>query len=330
MQTVLSIIIPVYNVEKYIKMTLDSIFSQVYKREDIEVVVVNDGTPDRSMDIVAQFAIRNSNLRIINQENQGLSGARNTGIREARGKYIWFVDSDDTIEEGILCKIIPLLRDGSKDVYSFKIREYDEKGAVLKERDFLDNYQQVSCDGLEMIKLTARYHILHTPMQMHVINAKFLRDNDLLFTPGIYHEDMEFAPRMLLAAQNVSYVPWVTYRYIKRESGSITTNPNLLEKRLKSLMKIADVHIEIMKGLSGKEQLIFSFAVYRVIAYIHALIPKKDYNRWCSVLDIHSHRKEFIRIVLMNLNYDRNWTRLPRQICYILFPQTLKLLGLGI
>ena len=88
MEIILSIIIPVYNVEKYIYKTLDSIYSQEYPQDEVEVIVINDGTPDSSIEIVEQFNKKYSNLIVVNQENQGLSGARNTGIHKAKGKYL--------------------------------------------------------------------------------------------------------------------------------------------------------------------------------------------------------------------------------------------------
>ena len=89
-----SIIIPVYNVENYIKKCLDSVFAQTEK--DYEVIVVNDGTKDNSMDIV-----KNYDVKIVNQKNQGLSEARNTGLKNAKGEYILFLDSDDYIEKNL-------------------------------------------------------------------------------------------------------------------------------------------------------------------------------------------------------------------------------------
>ena len=87
----LSIVIPVYNVEDYIRGTLDSIYNQKVDEQCFEVIVVNDGTPDNSMKIVKEFAATHQNLTIINQENQGLSAARNAGIKVAKGVYIWVV-----------------------------------------------------------------------------------------------------------------------------------------------------------------------------------------------------------------------------------------------
>ena len=94
----LSIIVPVYNVERYVGRCLESIFaSGAEKNANVEVIVVNDGTPDDSMTIVDEFASKHSNLFIINQENAGPGAARNAGLRIARGKYVWFVDSDDYV-----------------------------------------------------------------------------------------------------------------------------------------------------------------------------------------------------------------------------------------
>ncbi len=102
----LSIIIPVYKVEKYIRDTLQSIYRQQYDENLFEVIVINDGTPDDSMRIVAEFTNKHANLHIINQKNQGLSCARNAGLKIAQGEYVWFVDSDDTVTEESIVQVL--------------------------------------------------------------------------------------------------------------------------------------------------------------------------------------------------------------------------------
>ena len=123
----LSIIIPVYNVEKYIEKCLLSCIKQDISYEDYEIVVVNDGSPDNSITIVERIAKDYSNIRIINQENQGLSGARNTGMKHAKGNYIWFVDSDDYIEENCLGRIVSYLN-GDLDILQLQYRHVFEDG----------------------------------------------------------------------------------------------------------------------------------------------------------------------------------------------------------
>lgn len=233
MSIILSIIIPVYNVEKYIFQTLDSIFSQEVSLELFEVIIVNDGTPDHSMEIVDKFVCNYGNINVINQDNQGLSVARNTGLKFARGKYVWFVDSDDWIEKGCLAKILNNIENIEVDIFIYKIREYNEDGHVLLERRFVDNNSIQHCSGVEVIMNLPRHQIMHTPMQMHIIRRSFLIDNDLWFIPGIYHEDIDFASRMLVKTDSVVYVPIVSYCYLKRTSGSITSNSVLLKNRIK-------------------------------------------------------------------------------------------------
>lgn len=101
-----SIIIPIYNVEQYIEQCFTSIYAQDISEDIFEVIAVNDGTPDNSMSIVKTIASQHKNLVIINQENQGLSVARNTGLDHAKGEYIWFVDSDDWLTKDSLSIVL--------------------------------------------------------------------------------------------------------------------------------------------------------------------------------------------------------------------------------
>ena len=131
MRIKLSIIVPVYNVENYIRNTLDSIFSQSFPRDEVEIIIVNDGTTDSSMSIVHEFANNylTYNFKILNQINQGLSAARNAGISSAVGDYLWFVDGDDRIRINSVARILELIESyNGSDVFLFKIAEYNEDG----------------------------------------------------------------------------------------------------------------------------------------------------------------------------------------------------------
>lgn len=326
MQTILSIIIPVYNVEKYIKMTLDSIFSQNYQREDIEVIVVNDGTPDHSMAIVDQFVSRYSNICVINQGNQGLSGARNTGLKEAHGKYVWFVDSDDMLGDDILRRVLPLLKEGDADAYMFRIKEIDEDGNILKERHFFDDKKVHYCSGIDVIKNMSRYNILYTPMQIYMIKTEFLRSNQLEFVCGIYHEDMEFAPRMLIKAERIAYVPWYSYYYVRRKAQSITSDLSKLNKRLYDLRIIADCHYKMMKMQQSKAVCkAMGYATYRSIAYFYSLCPQKEFRSfWKEMEKSHIPYK---RIVWMCLYHNHSYKLFFRQLIFLLSPYLLKRFG---
>ena len=106
----LSIIIPVYKVEKYLRKCLDSCLHQNISKEDYEIICVNDGSPDNSAQILDEYAAKHPNIRVVTQTNQGLSMARNNGLAVAQGDYVWFIDSDDWIEENCLAGICSALK----------------------------------------------------------------------------------------------------------------------------------------------------------------------------------------------------------------------------
>ena len=251
----LSIVIPVYNSEKYVRHTLQSVFGQEFDRSQVEVIVVNDGTKDRSMDIVREFAECESrenpgtNIKILEQENQGLSAARNTGLDAATGKYVWFVDSDDWIEDGFLGKVLPLLQSSDTDVLLFRIREHRESdGKVVLERTLFSDTER-DTDFLELLQKKIDF----TPMQLYLVRREFMAEHGLKFVCGIVHEDMEFAPRMLSQAKTVKAVPWFHYNYLWRESGSLTSTPTNRKKRIESLLSIIDM-LKDARGLASGER----------------------------------------------------------------------------
>ena len=180
----LSVIIPVYKSEKYIRHTLQSIFGQAFDRSAVEVIVVNDGTPDNSMEIVREFAAREPGIQIIEQENRGLSAARNAGLVRATGKYIWFVDSDDWIEDGFLEKALPLIREDDTDVFLFRIREHRESdGKIVLERKLLGNEIRET-DFLELLQAKIDF----TPVQLFLIRKELMDAHQLKFVEGIVHD----------------------------------------------------------------------------------------------------------------------------------------------
>lgn len=227
----LSIIIPVYKVEKYIRGTLQSIYNQQYDETFFEVIVVNDGTPDTSMSIVVEFAAKHTNLYIINQENQGLSCARNAGLKIARGEYVWFVDSDDTIAERSIEKIIKCAELSKADVMGFCICKIKEScGNSEMESAIWDRRHRTLQDCLTEKKQVIFY--LHTGVvQRYVLRREFLLHNGLFFHPGILYEDEEFIPRAFSLADSFYISSFVSYRYLLRSSGSIMSHFSLRSLR---------------------------------------------------------------------------------------------------
>ena len=215
---ILSVVIPVYNVEKYVGKCLESIFSQLTSlQNEVEVIVVNDGTPDNSMTIVNGYRKYN-NLRIINQENQGLSTARNAGLKIASGDYVWFVDSDDMIAEGGLQYVLEATNthNGIDCIATVLLQKKESDGTCSIEFTPKKDYK-TSRDYL-----FDRYNI--GACQRYILRRQFLIDNDLWYMEGVYHEDGDFSHRMLYKAQSFLMLKQPVYIYLLRDSGSIMSS----------------------------------------------------------------------------------------------------------
>ena len=216
----LSIIVPIYNVEPFIAQCLSSIYNQQLPDEEFEVIAVNDGTPDGSMDIVSQFARRYQNLKIVNQKNQGLSVARNTGFAHAKGEYVWFVDSDDWLTENSLNIVFDTIKQYPQiDVFATVLMMQHEKTGKA-EIEYVPNLKVQS----------GRDYMFHNhnanrgACQRYIFKKAFLERYDLKFMPGVYHEDGEFSNRMLYLADKLMIIPQPVYNYRIRTSGSIMSS----------------------------------------------------------------------------------------------------------
>lgn len=230
----LTVIIPIYNVEKYIRKCLLSISCQLVS--DVEVILVNDGTPDSSIQQIEDIIDKYDCITLINQENRGLSEARNRGLQKASGGYIWFVDSDDTIEPGAFEEMLALIETG-KDAYVFNIREIDEKTLESNIPKNVPHLYRSYSDPKSYIL----EHGYITPIQRFVFKREFLLSNNLFFVKGIYHEDQELVFRVFKKLNTLSVVDRNFYNYLLRSGSSITSS--FSTKRVDSLLfNIESVH----------------------------------------------------------------------------------------
>lgn len=247
MNILLSIVIPIYKVEQYIEKCLNSIYGQI-ENLPVEVILVNDGTPDKSMDIAQKFV--NNRTVIVAQENQGLSAARNNGMKASHGEYVWFVDSDDWIAEGAIGKVCKFIDKIRSDVFVVGIKAFDDKSSPI------DSFHPISPVDSIKTKTGAEWiltpHFERGPMQIFVMRRQFLEGEHLEFVKGLLHEDLEFAPKMLVKAHRVTFIPENVYCYLIRSSGSITSTVN--PKRFTDLFFILKEHEQLLKVLSGSTQ----------------------------------------------------------------------------
>lgn len=253
---ILSIIIPVYNVEKYVEKCIRSCENQNIPKEDYELIVVNDGTPDGSLAIIERLAKEYSNIKVISQENQGLSVARNTGLEAARGEYVWYVDSDDWIEENCLKEVTGKLVDNIDILQILCKRAYEDGTIRIPAQKFLDGIHS----GKEVTELGG----LADPAQFSILRFGFLKENDFKFFPGIYHEDAELKLRMAYTAKKIAFYKPPVYYYLKRASDSIMAIPK--PKRSSDLLTVCrhlhDFQISRVEGSKANRHFNFMISIY--------------------------------------------------------------------
>ena len=141
-----SIVVPIYNVEEYLPKCLDSLVGQTYK--NIELILVNDGSTDQSLEIAKWYADRYTQISLISQKNGGLSKARNTGMALAKGEYLGFVDSDDWLELNTIQEIAPVMEQDELDICLFGAKGYLEDGSELKRQEKGDYCYSAECEGV--------------------------------------------------------------------------------------------------------------------------------------------------------------------------------------
>lgn len=235
-----SIIVPMYNVELYIEKCLNSCLRQDISTNEYEIIVVNDGSPDNSINIANEIASKNQNIHIVNQNNLGLSEARNTGVSYARGKYIWFVDSDDTIKENCLKSIYEQCEDNQLDLLAICAANIIE-GNI--ERRFGYSCKEV-LTGIDVLE--RGWMICCAPFTIY--KRTFYIDHKLKFYSGIYYEDAEFTPRSYFYAKRVGFTNDILYFVtINPQSITRTINPKRAFDRITIIKSLDDFYHNVAK-----------------------------------------------------------------------------------
>lgn len=249
----LSIIIPVYNVEKYLTQCLESLIELNIK--DYEIIIVNDGSTDNSKLIINNYVNRYPYIKCIEQHNCGLSIARNNGLSEATGKFVVFIDSDDYINRNIFVKLVNevLYDDVEIGIANFErlINNNIKKNyRQLFQRQLLAKKGVVS--GTEYIKKSFDYlrDEVRVESVTQIYKRSFLEDKNIIFQPHIVFEDTLFTIKAYLNSQNVKYYPYVFYVYRMREGSIMHT---ISEKSYESIWFIVQMlHTEItMKKINN-------------------------------------------------------------------------------
>ena len=212
-----SIIIPVYNVEEYLDRCLKSILNQTYY--NYEVIIVNDGSPDNSDNIIKSYEKEDKRFKGYKKVNGGLSDARNYGLKYATGDYLIFIDADDYIENNYLEKVNDVLEKNKDiDVLKFKIKLVDEGENLIRMENGLNKEGVTSFE--ELVKLE-----FLEPAWSYVYKLSFWKENNFTYLKGMIHEDFGLTPEILMKANKIYYLNSYLYNYVQR-NGSIMSSNN--------------------------------------------------------------------------------------------------------
>lgn len=225
MEYKISIVVPIYNVEKELDRCVQSIMHQTYF--NIEIILVDDGSPDKCPAMCDEYAKQDMRVVVIHKSNGGLSDARNAGLKKATGEYVLFVDSDDYIEIDACERLVA----GMKEKVDFVAGAYKVKN---NNKEFIKRHSNIQ----EKVIYTSREFVIqsiknnewYAPAVLNLYRRSFLIENQLFYKVGYLFEDVEMLPRIFLAAQKMVYIDYPFYNYIIR-NGSIITSGNIDYKR---------------------------------------------------------------------------------------------------
>ncbi len=299
-----SIIIPVYNVEKYIQKCLESVVNQSYS--NIEIIIIDDGSLDKSNLIYTEFALLDPRIQVHKKTNGGLSSARNLGIEKAVGKYIFFVDSDDYIDSLSVEKLVGISEENGLDMLRGRYTTcYDQSPKIYEEQKFIETKVQL---GINYLNLNLKKNSYKPMAWLYFYKLEFLRNYKLKFKEGRLHEDEEFTLRALYYAKKVLDTNYNIYYYLIREE-SITTKKDK-RKNIESLIKTTHELYSFFRKTTPKINL---NQIYDYLARIQIrtviMLRKSDFTWYRTQLDrrfiLKNSRRlsTFLRALIVCISY---------------------------
>ena len=267
-----SLIIPMYNVEKYIEDCLDSVINQNYQH--YEIIIIDDGSTDNSL-IKAQKMMENSTqpFSIYQKPNGGLSDARNYGLKKAQGEYVIFIDSDDYVSKELISCSVQAAKKSNADIVCFALEEVTEENKIIR-------YAPANASlPLGSYKLNEEKNLISSSLPNawnKLIKKSLFIDNDIEFPRGLWYEDLATCPKLFFFAQKITFIEDALYYYRQRE-GAITTTFSL---------KVMDIY-DVLNIIS---------AFFKEHTYENS---KKDINTWYINLTV-------ITLARLALNNEKN------------------------
>ena len=276
----ISIIIPVYNVEKYLEQCLKSLINQTFK--DIEIICINDGSTDNSLEILEAFQKQDERIKIINKQNEGQGIARNEGLKIAKGEYISFIDPDDWVEQGMYEFLYNKFLETNAQIIRFNYRSFDEEKQISDKPHnfrieqagyFKLNIQDNSIYNWKNVE-NLNFEKVELQVWNRIFSNKFIKENNLHFAPFKHSEDNIFTISALFLADKILYVEKVFYNYRVRNNSSLNRASNEYFSVFKNVELIKDFLIE--KGLFEKYEKAYRIYLIDTFYSHYGCIPNES------------------------------------------------------
>lgn len=246
----LSIIVPLYNTEKYIARCLDSLLNQNIPADKYEILVINDGSPDNGKQLVEKYVSEHPNIKLFDQSNKGLYITRNRGIEIASGKYLYFIDSDDFIAANSLSSIIEYMNEYELDIFGFGIVATSESSLKPLNINKSDLKELVILDGPTYISEKS----FRNEVVWYLVNREFLIKNNMTFRKGYGLEDGIFTAELIYNAKRITSAALEIYGYFQRPESTMHTNNSARNRHLLKGYEVSAIEFDTFYEHAKKEK----------------------------------------------------------------------------
>lgn len=314
----ISVIIPVYNVEKYLKKCLNSLVNQTL--QEIEILVINDGSTDRSQEIIDEFQIKFPlKIKALSKENGGLSDARNFGLELAKGEFIGFVDSDDEVSPTMFEEMYLLAKKNEAEMVICNLQKVDEHGKVIRKLPQIPNMP-------EKIDLKENFSVF-SDLSYFACNKIFKAElfDQKRFKKGVHFEDIQLIPQLLLNCKVIAQTQNYHYQYLERSQSISKTHT---EKGLDILRAVEDVEIAFEKSQyadekNGLKNFQILEGIYTYLAYLAFVKDDEVYGKLSLALkNFRKEKRISLSEILSYKRFGKNYLLylpLKKKIYYLLY-----------
>lgn len=328
---ILSYIIPLYNSAIWLSKCLSSVLNQDIPEDEVEIICVNDGSPDNSADIAREIAKDHPCIIVIDQENQGPSGARNTGMRAATGKYLCFVDPDDFVEPNVYGSLVKQMEKEQLDMLRFNYQVVNEKYERIPKRPFeyKFDYTPQLMTGTQF--LSERLDIACN-IWRYVYRRNIIVDNNIWCFVGDYYDDTPWLPLVLMKAERMNICDTIVYDYMERSDSLVNAkSPKAVQRQIDGTFLLLEILQDELKTINDQGvQQWYEMMIAHSVASLLTLIGVYQYKhrkayleRLCalSVLPLSTYRSDkktlrkirlinfSSRFVLFVINIKNKWQK---------------------